>query len=142
MLRGLALMSITFAASAGADDAKPADLFEPIYAVLQSPRCLHCHPAVNAPLQTAGSRLPRLWVIREELGLTGTKFGCGVAACGACTIHLDGEAVRSCVTPWSAAAGHEVTTVEGLDGLHRCQVEWIIGSVPQCGYCQPGQVMQ
>lgn len=86
--------------------------------------------------------VPLLWVIREELMMTGTKFGCGVAMCGACTVHLDGEAVRSCVTPWSAAVGHEVTTVEGLDGLHRVQVEWVIGSVPQCGYCQSGQVMQ
>ena len=86
--------------------------------------------------------VPLLWVIREELRLTGTKFGCGVAACGACTVHVNGEAVRSCVTPWTAAVGAEVTTIEGLGGAHPCQREWIKGSVPQCGYCQPGQIMQ
>jgi aerobic-type carbon monoxide dehydrogenase small subunit (CoxS/CutS family) len=87
--------------------------------------------------------MPLLWAIREELGLTGTKFGCGVGQCGACTIHLDGLAVRSCITPVSAAAGHAVTTIEGLDpdGRHPLQQAWVALSVPQCGYCQSGQIM-
>src|ERR1700730_9489458 len=86
---------------------------------------------------------PLLWVLRETLGLTGTKFGCGMALCGACTLHLDGEAVRSCVTPVSRAAGKEVTTIEGLspDGRHPLQLAWIAEDVPQCGYCQSGQIM-
>ena len=84
-----------------------------------------------------------MWVIRETLGLTGTKFGCGMAQCGACTVHLEGEAVRSCVTPVSRAAGKEVTTIEGLgDELRRpLQQAWIDEDVPQCGYCQSGQIM-
>ncbi len=86
---------------------------------------------------------PLLWVIRETLGLTGTKFGCGMAQCGACTVHLEGEAVRSCVTPVSRAAGREVTTIEGLstDLGHPLQQAWIAEDVPQCGYCQSGQIM-
>ena len=86
---------------------------------------------------------PLLWVIRENLGLTGTKFGCGMALCGACTVHLNGEAVRSCVTPVSRAAGKEITTIEGLssDVGHRLQSAWIAEDVPQCGYCQSGQLM-
>jgi aerobic-type carbon monoxide dehydrogenase small subunit (CoxS/CutS family) len=86
---------------------------------------------------------PLLWVLRETLGLTGTKFGCGMALCGACTVHLDGEAVRSCVTPVSRAAGREVTTIEGLspDLSHPLQRAWIAEDVPQCGYCQSGQIM-
>jgi isoquinoline 1-oxidoreductase alpha subunit len=86
---------------------------------------------------------PLLWVLRETLGLTGTKFGCGMAQCGACTIHLEGEAVRSCVTPVSRAAGREVTTIEGLstDLGHPLQQAWIAEDVPQCGYCQSGQIM-
>jgi aerobic-type carbon monoxide dehydrogenase small subunit (CoxS/CutS family) len=86
---------------------------------------------------------PLLWVLRETLGLTGTKFGCGMALCGACTVHLDGEAVRSCVTPVSRAAGKEVTTIEGLspDLSHPLQRAWIAEDVPQCGYCQSGQIM-
>ena len=86
---------------------------------------------------------PLLWVVRETLGLTGTKFGCGMALCGACTLHLDGEAVRSCVTPVSRAAGKEVTTIEGLspDLRHPLQLAWIAEDVPQCGYCQSGQIM-
>ena len=86
---------------------------------------------------------PLLWVIRENLGLTGTKFGCGMALCGACTVHLEGEAVRSCVTPVSRAAGKEVTTIEGLssDLNHPLQRAWIEKDVPQCGYCQSGQIM-
>ena len=86
---------------------------------------------------------PLLWVLRENLGLTGTKYGCGMAQCGACTVHLNGEAVRSCVTPVSQAAGKEVTTVEGLsaDLTHPLQKAWIAEDVPQCGYCQSGQLM-
>jgi isoquinoline 1-oxidoreductase alpha subunit len=86
---------------------------------------------------------PLLWVIRETLGLTGTKFGCGMAQCGACTVHLEGEAVRSCVTPVARAAGKDVTTIEGLpDHLrHPLQQAWIEEDVPQCGYCQSGQIM-
>ena len=86
---------------------------------------------------------PLLWVLRESLGLTGTKFGCGMALCGACTVHLDGEAVRSCVTPVSRAAGKEVTTIEGLSTEvgRALQKAWIAEDVPQCGYCQSGQIM-
>ena len=88
--------------------------------------------------------MPLLWALRETLGLTGTKFGCGIAACGACTVHLDGRAVRSCTLPSSAAAGKSVTTIEGLaeDGtLHRVQQAWVAHQVPQCGYCQSGLIM-
>ena len=86
---------------------------------------------------------PLLWVLRESLGLTGTKFGCGMALCGACTVHLDGEAVRSCVTPVSRAADKEITTIEGLapDLGHPLRQAWIALDVPQCGYCQSGQIM-
>src|SRR5229473_2636484 len=87
---------------------------------------------------------PLLWAIRETLGLTGTKFGCGISACGACTVHLDGRAVRSCTLPVSAAEGAAVTTIEGLarDGaLHKVQQAWIAHQVPQCGYCQSGMIM-
>jgi isoquinoline 1-oxidoreductase alpha subunit len=86
---------------------------------------------------------PLLWVIREELGLTGTKFGCGMAQCGACTVHVDGMATRACVTPVSALAGSEVTTIEGIDGkvAEAVQTAWVALDVPQCGYCQSGQVM-
>ncbi len=91
----------------------------------------------------ADPAMPLLWVLREELRLTGTKFGCGMSLCGACTIHLDGEAVRSCVTPLSAAAGKSVTTIEGLspDLSDAVQQAWIAEEVPQCGYCQSGQIM-
>ena len=87
---------------------------------------------------------PLLWVIREHLRLTGTKFGCGMAQCGACTVHLNGTAVRSCQTPVSAAVGKKITTIEGLspDGKHPLQLAWIAEQVPQCGYCQSGQIMQ
>jgi isoquinoline 1-oxidoreductase subunit alpha len=87
--------------------------------------------------------MPLLWVIRETLGLTGTKFGCGMAQCGACTVHLEGDAVRSCVTPVSRAADKEVVTIEGLaDELRQpLQQAWIAEDVPQCGYCQSGQIM-
>lgn len=88
--------------------------------------------------------MPLLWVIREQLGLTGTKFGCGIAQCGACTVHLDGSAIRSCVTPVGAVAGRTITTLEGLGEngkLHPVQQAWIDEQVPQCGYCQSGQIM-
>jgi isoquinoline 1-oxidoreductase alpha subunit len=87
---------------------------------------------------------PLLWAIRDELGLTGTKFGCGIAQCGACTVHVDGHAVRSCVTPVSLVQGKTVTTIEGLDphGAHPLQKAWVDAQVPQCGYCQSGQIMQ
>ena len=86
---------------------------------------------------------PLLWVLRETLQLTGTKFGCGMALCGACTVHLDGEAVRSCVTPMSRAAGKKVVTIEGLapEFARPLQQAWIAEDVPQCGYCQSGQIM-
>jgi isoquinoline 1-oxidoreductase subunit alpha len=86
---------------------------------------------------------PLLWVLRDALGLTGTKFGCGVAQCGACTVHLDGKPVRSCVLPVSATAGKRVTTIEGLspDGNHPVQKAWVAEQAPQCGYCQSGQIM-
>ncbi|MDH4045760.1 MAG: (2Fe-2S)-binding protein [Gemmatimonadota bacterium] len=94
---------------------------------------------VDVPADT-----PLLWVIRDILGLTGTKFGCGIAQCGACTVHLDGEAVRSCSVPVAAAEGKKITTIEGLsaDGSHPVQQAWMAGEVPQCGYCQSGQIMQ
>jgi aerobic-type carbon monoxide dehydrogenase small subunit (CoxS/CutS family) len=87
---------------------------------------------------------PLLWVLRDVLGLTGTKYGCGISACGACTVHLNGEPVRSCSTPVSAAAGKRVTTIEGLsaDSSHPLQKAWVAEQVPQCGYCQSGQIMQ
>ena len=87
--------------------------------------------------------IPLLWVLRETLGLTGTKYGCGMAQCGACTVHLDGEAVRSCITSVSRAAGKRITTIEGLspDFSHPLQRAWIEIDVPQCGYCQSGQIM-
>ena len=86
---------------------------------------------------------PLLWVLRETLGLTGTKFGCGMAQCGACTVHLDGDAIRSCVTPVSRAEGKEVTTIEGLDPKLGAPLQraWLAEDVPQCGYCQSGQIM-
>ena len=87
--------------------------------------------------------MPLLWALREQLGLTGTKFGCGMALCGACTVHVDGNAVRSCVTPVGAVAGKRITTIEGLsaDRSHPVQQAWLQVQVPQCGYCQPGQMM-
>ena len=87
--------------------------------------------------------MPLLWVLRDVLGLTGTKYGCGIAECGACTVLLDGEPVRSCQTPVGAAAGRKVTTIEGLskDGDHPLQKAWVAEEVPQCGYCQSGQIM-
>jgi len=95
--------------------------------------------AVDAPETT-----PLLWVLRDYLGLTGTKFGCGVAMCGACTVHIDGNAERSCVTPVGDVQGKKITTIEGLSrkGDHPLQKAWIDEQVPQCGYCQSGQIMQ
>lgn len=86
---------------------------------------------------------PLLWVLRDNLGMTGTKFGCGMALCGACTVHIDGNATRSCVLPLSAAAGKSITTIEGLskDRSHVVQKAWLEIDVPQCGYCQSGQIM-
>ena len=88
--------------------------------------------------------MPILWFVRDELGLSGTRFGCGMALCGACTVHLDGKAVRACVTPVAAAEGKDITTIEGLDpkGNHAVQRAWRAHNVPQCGYCQSGQIMQ
>ena len=87
--------------------------------------------------------MPLLWVLRDELGLTGTKYGCGIAQCGACTVHIDGVAMRSCMIPASAAAGKQITTIEGLstDAKHPVQQAWLAEDVPQCGYCQTGQIM-
>jgi isoquinoline 1-oxidoreductase subunit alpha len=100
---------------------------------------------INGREQTveADSEMPLLWVLRDLLNMTGTKYGCGIGLCGACTVHLDGAATRSCQTPVAAAAGKRIVTIEGLaaNGLHRVQRAWISEQVPQCGYCQPGQIM-
>src|ERR1700756_4395262 len=90
---------------------------------------------------TAPPATPLLWVLRDELQLTGAKFGCGIAQCGACTVHLDGKAQRSCVTPISVLSGVKITTIEGLEGRSAVQAAWIRNDVPQCGYCQSGQIM-
>lgn len=101
---------------------------------------------VNGVTRTvhADPDMPLLWVIRDFLGLTGTKYGCGQSLCGACTVHIEGNAVRSCVVPLSAAAGKPITTIEGLgpDAQHPLQKAWVDCDVPQCGYCQAGQLMQ
>ena len=102
---------------------------------------------VNGQSQTVDlpDDMPLLWVLREGLNLTGTKFGCGIASCGACTVHLNGEAVRSCQVPLSDAAGGAVVTIEGLGtpaALHAVQAAWVAAQVAQCGYCQSGQIMQ
>lgn len=101
---------------------------------------------VNGKPRTVASGdpdLPLLWVLRDRLGLVGTKYGCGVGACGACTVHVDGEAIRSCQVPVSSVSGRHVTTIEGLseDGRHPCQLAWLEEDVAQCGYCQPGMIM-
>jgi isoquinoline 1-oxidoreductase alpha subunit len=100
---------------------------------------------VNGTRRTveAASDTPLLWVLRDELGLVGTKYGCGIGACGACTVHLDGIAMRSCQIPLERLNGEEVTTIEGLseDGTHPVQLAWLEHDVPQCGYCQAGQIM-
>ncbi len=101
---------------------------------------------LNGKSQTldVAPQMPLLWALRDTLGMTGTKFGCGAGLCGACTVHLNGAAIRSCSTPMSAVAGKSVTTIEGLsaDGAHPVQRAWLEGDVPQCGYCQSGQIMQ
>lgn len=101
---------------------------------------------VNGAIHTvnADPNMPLLWVLRDLLGLPGTKYGCGIGACGACTVHLNGEAVRSCITSIADAGNQEITTIEGLspDGTHPMQRAWVANNVPQCGYCQPGQIMQ
>jgi isoquinoline 1-oxidoreductase subunit alpha len=88
--------------------------------------------------------MPLLWYLRDILALTGTKFGCGMALCGACTVHQNGDAIRSCITPMSTAGGTDIRTIEDVnkDGLHPVQTAWMQGNVPQCGYCQSGQIMQ
>ena len=91
---------------------------------------------VNAAPET-----PLLWVLRDELKLTGTKYGCGIAQCGACTVHADGQPIRSCQTPIDSAKAAKITTIEGLEGRHPLQVAWVKHDVPQCGYCQSGQLM-
>lgn len=100
---------------------------------------------LNGKKQTVevSPEMPLLWVLRDTLGLTGTKYGCGMALCGACTVHLEGDAIRSCVTPISEVAGKKVVTIEGLspENNHVLQKAWIAEEVPQCGYCQPGQIM-
>jgi isoquinoline 1-oxidoreductase alpha subunit len=97
---------------------------------------------VNGKSQTVdvAPDTPLLWVLRDTLGMTGTKFGCGKALCGACTVHLNGMAIRSCQTPIGSVAGQKVTTIEGL-GMNKVQQAWVALDVPQCGYCQPGQIM-
>jgi isoquinoline 1-oxidoreductase alpha subunit len=87
------------------------------------------------------SDTPLLWVLRDELMLTGTKYGCGIAQCGACTVHMDGQAIRSCQTPIAAVGASKIVTIEGLAGLHPLQAAWVRADVPQCGYCQSGQIM-
>ncbi|HEX8619149.1 MAG TPA: (2Fe-2S)-binding protein, partial [Thermoanaerobaculia bacterium] len=100
---------------------------------------------VNGKPQSVSSAAdtPLLWVLRDELGLTGTKFGCGMGVCGACTVHVNGEPIRSCSTQVAEVAAKKITTIEGLsaDGKHPLQRAWIAENVPQCGYCQPGQIM-
>ena len=90
---------------------------------------------------TAAPDTPLLWVLRDELELTGTKYGCGIAQCGACTVHADGQAIRSCQTPIAAVGSAKITTIEGLGGAHPLQAAWVKLDVPQCGYCQSGQIM-
>lgn len=90
---------------------------------------------------TADPDTPLLWVLRDELLLTGTKYGCGIAACGACTVHVDGQPIRSCQAPVGSLAGMKITTIEGLNGAHPIQAAWVKHDVPQCGYCQSGQIM-
>jgi isoquinoline 1-oxidoreductase alpha subunit len=101
--------------------------------------------SLNGKAQTVdvSADMPLLWVLRDTLNMTGTKFGCGMALCGACTVHINGEATRSCITPISSVSGKKITTIEGLsaDGSHPVQKAWIEEDVPQCGYCQSGQIM-
>jgi len=114
--------------------------------LIQTRRVQPVQLAVNGKTFTVDvpDDMPLLWVLRDVIGLTGTKFGCGIAACGACTVHLDGQPVRSCVTPVSAIGGKQVTTVEGIGKTpagKKIQDTWIALDVPQCGYCQSGQIM-
>ena len=112
---------------------------------------MHPRPVVSQNITVNGTdhvvevdpSMPLLWYLRDILELTGTKYGCGMALCGACTVHVDGKAVRSCVTPVRQAFGKQVTTIEGLsqDGPHPLQIAWLENNVPQCGYCQTGQIM-
>jgi isoquinoline 1-oxidoreductase alpha subunit len=96
----------------------------------------------GASIQVAAAPdTPLLWVLRDELGLTGTKYGCGIAQCGACTVHANGKAIRSCQAPIGSLGGIKITTIEGLGGAHPVQAAWIKRDVPQCGYCQSGQIM-
>ena len=97
----------------------------------------------SRPVETDDPDTPLLWVLRDHLGLTGTKYGCGVGICGACTVHVDGQAMRSCQVPVSSVPGHAVRTIEGLavDGSHPCQRAWLAEDVAQCGFCQPGMIM-
>ena len=100
--------------------------------------------AVTLPEIASDPAMPLLWALRDGLNLTGTKFGCGIGACGACTVHVDGQAVRSCVTPLGAVQGKAITTIEGLgskDHPHAVQLSWLAEQVPQCGYCQSGMLM-
>jgi len=101
--------------------------------------------SLNGKAQTVDvpDKMPLLWVLRDTLGMTGTKFGCGMALCGACTVHLNGQAIRSCITPVSSVAGKNVLTIEGLspESNHAVQQAWVEQDVPQCGYCQSGQIM-
>ena len=101
---------------------------------------------LNGKAQTVDvpAQMPLLWVLRDTLGMTGTKFGCGMALCGACTVHQNGQAIRACITPVSSVAGKNITTIEGLspDSTHAVQKAWIELDVPQCGYCQSGQIMR
>ncbi len=98
---------------------------------------------INGQARTveADPETPLLWVLRDDLHLTGTKYGCGIAQCGACTVHVDGSPTRACVTPISAIQGQKITTIEGLGGTHPVQAAWVAHDVPQCGYCQSGQIM-
>ena len=127
------------------DDCSPGRLAASYISLSHREACLASTLKVNGtPLEVdVDGDTPLLWVLRDVLGMTGTKFGCGVAACGACTVHVDGEAVRSCSYPVSLAAGKSITTIEGLspDRSHALQKAWIAEQVPQCGYCQSGVSM-
>jgi len=125
---------------------QPYPSFEPSSAIGAAGACNVIELTVNnRKLQLdVAEQMPLLWALRDHLGLTGTKFGCGAGLCGACTVHLDGKAIRSCVTPISSAQGKQITTIEGLSVVsdHPVQLAWIAEDVPQCGYCQSGQIMQ
>src|SRR5712671_5694614 len=134
--------------SASIHVASVAEFSTPGYAILppkESLRMAEIKFTVNGRPATinVNPRMPLLWALRDTLGMTGTKFGCGMALCGACTVHLDGQPVRSCQTQMSNVAGRKVTTIEGLspDSSHPVQRAWIEEDVPQCGYCQSGQIM-